>query len=318
MAHPLWFFGSGAIAVPTLQALAAADTVLGVVTQPDRPQGRGQRATPTPVRAAAEALAVPVLTPPTARDPALADQIRRTQPAFLVVMAYGGLLPAPLLQAAEHGALNVHPSLLPRHRGAAPIPWAILRGDTETGITIFLMDARLDHGPFLRQARVPIQMTDTAVTLADRLGRQAPAVLLQALRDVTAGRARPTPQQEPLATLAPRLTKADAWMDWAVSSEILARRIRAFTPWPGSATSWQQFALKILRAEIGDVGPRPPGVPPGTVVTADASGIEVQAGHGTLRVCELQLASGRPMSAADFLRGHPMRPGHRLGAREKS
>lgn len=315
MALRLWFFGSGAIAVPSLQAVAAVHPVLGVITQPDRPQGRGQRPAPTLVKAAARALQLPVGDPASARDPRLIEQIRATHPDLLVVMAYGGILPTALLAVPSRGALNVHPSLLPKYRGAAPIPWAILNGDADTGISLFLMDAQVDHGPIVRQEQIPIAPDETAATLTERVSRLAPAVLLAGLEALAEGRATATPQDETRATLAPRLTKADGWVDWALPAEAIARRVRALDPWPGTMTSWQGRAIKLLRAAVEDrMTPATPGRPPGIVLKAEPAGIVVQTGRGTLRLLDLQLAGGRPLNAAAFLRGHPIRPDDPLGS----
>lgn len=310
----IWFFGSGEIGVPTLQAVARAHTLLGVVTQPDRPQGRGQRTAPMPIKIAARPLDVPVLEPCSTRDPALPAAIQHSQPDLLIVMAYGGILPSALLQAAPHGAWNLHPSLLPKYRGAAPIPWALLNGETETGITIFQMDAQVDHGPILAHTRFPIGDTDTTRTLTEQVGRRAPELLLTTLAQLTQGPLPSILQDDRQATSAPRLTKADSGVDWPAPAVVIARRARALVPWPGCTTSWQGRAIKLLRlAAQADAAPATPGIPPGTVLRADAAGIVVQAGHGTVTIQELQLAGGRAVDAAAFLRGHRIRPDDRLG-----
>lgn len=319
MALPLWFFGSGAIAVPALQAVAGAHEVLGVVTQPDRPQGRGQRIVPTPVHQAAQALGLTVATPASPRDPGLADRLRASRPDLIVVMAYGGILPKTVLEIPRHGAVNVHPSLLPTYRGAAPIPWAILNGDHETGITLFVMDAQVDHGPILVQERTAVHPDDTTASLTERLSQLAPAVLLKGLAALEARQVSPTPQDDHRVTLAPRLTKADGWVDWALPAETIARRVRALNPWPGTMTSWQGHAVKLLQAAVEDrATTATPGRPPGTVLQAEPAGILVQTSQGTLRLLQLQLASGRPLEAAAFLRGHPIRPDEQLGSRENA
>lgn len=313
----LWFFGSGAIAVPTLRAVVSAHTVIGVISQPDRPQGRGRRSAPTPVNHTAQSLALLVVTPTSLSEPMVLDQFRRSQPDLFLVMAYGKILPQPLFTIPRLGAFNIHPSLLPRHRGAAPIPWTILQGDPETGITLFQMDGQVDHGPWLLQERFPVALDETAVSLSERLGLAAPTIVLNGLALLEQGKGRLTPQEDRLATQAPRLTKADGWIDWSVPAEVIARRVRALVPWPGSMTSWQGRALKILRTSVADSQtPSMPGRPAGTILQADSTGILVQAGRGAIRLHELQVAGGRPLEAAAFLRGHPMRRDEVLGSRE--
>jgi len=309
-----WFFGSGAIAVPTLQALTRAHTILGVVTQPDRSQGRGQRVAPTPIKAVAQHSQLLTLEPPSLRDPQIAERLRPSQLDVIVVMAYGGILPPELLKIPTHGAVNVHPSLLPKYRGAAPIPWAIMNDERETGISIFRMDAQVDHGPLLLQERIPLDVHETAVTLTDRISRLAPAVLLKVLAQVEQGRVELIPQDDRAATYARRLTKADGWVDWGLPAQAIARRARALAPWPGSMTSWRGRAIKLLRVVVyqDDVACSP-GTPTGTILRADPSGILVQSRVGTLLVHELQVAGGRALDAGAFLHGHSMRPGDRLG-----
>lgn len=314
----MWFFGSGEIGVPTLEALVRAHAVAGVVTQPDRPQGRGQRTAPTPVKAAAQRLGLPILEPLTARDPQLASALQSPRPDLFVVIAYGGILPASLLQIAAHGAWNLHPSLLPRYRGAAPIQWALYHGDAETGITIFQMDAKVDHGPILAQQRLAIQPEDTTQTLSDQVSRLAPDLFLDTIARLEAGTLTPTPQDDKQATQAPRLTKADGWVDWSLPAAQVVRRGHAVIPWPGCTTSWQGHSLKLLRLAVasGDM-PATPGVPPGTVLRVSAEGIVVQAGQGAVAIRELQLPGGRPLEADAFVRGHKLRPDDRFG-REKA
>ncbi|MBI4227223.1 MAG: methionyl-tRNA formyltransferase [Candidatus Omnitrophica bacterium] len=310
----LCVFGSGEIGAPTLETLARAHTVVAVVTQPDRPQGRGQRPAPTPIKTLAQRLALPVLEPVSARDPRLLADIRRLRPDLLIVMAYGGILPPALLQAAPYGAWNLHPSLLPKYRGAAPIPWTLYHGDAETGLTMFQMDAQVDHGPIVAQQRIAIEPDDTTRTLSERIGRLAPDLLLRALAQLEAGRLTTTPQDDRRATPAPRLTKADGWMDWSLPAAAIVRRGRAVLPWPGCTTSWQGHAIKVLRLTVASDGATAtPGIPPGTVRRADEAGIVVQAGQGTVIIHELQLAGGRALDAAAFLRGHRLRPDDHLG-----
>ena len=310
----LWFFGSGEIAVPTLQAVTRAHTLLGVVTQPDRPQGRGRQTTATPVKAAAQALHLLVLEPPSPRDPTLLETLRRSAPDLVVVLAYGEILPEALLAIPTLGALNVHPSWLPKYRGATPIPSAIMAGDHETGITLFRMDIQVDHGPILLQERVTIAPEETTATLTDRVSRLAPDLLLRGLAQLERGQPSWTPQEDREATTARRLSKADGWVDWSLPAEQIARRVRALTPWPGSMTSWQGRAIKLTRVAVADREARSsPGTPPGTLLRTGPDALLIQTGHGILGLHELQLAGGRPLTIAEFLRGHPMRAGELLG-----
>ena len=310
----VWFFGSGQISVPAFEALVKAHGLLGVVTQPDRRQGRGMQAAPTPIKLAALSHQLPILTPNKINDAALLDQIKASHPELIVVMAYGRILPQALLDIPSRGVLCVHPSLLPRYRGAAPIPWAILKGDHETGITIFEVDQEIDHGSVVLQHRLLLMGNETTPALTEKLGELSASVLLKGIDRYCGSGEMPVPQDESKVVLAPPFSKADGWVNWSESAEKIDRHVRAMNPWPGSATSWTGRSVKLIR-----VAPEPgeaatPGRPPGAILKSDENGILIQAGQGTLRILELQLAGGKTMPAGAFLRGHPLKAGDCLGS----
>ncbi len=305
------FMGTPEFAVPILQGLLAEHEVLAVVTQPDRPAGRGRALRPPPVKEVALAHGLPVFQPTSLRhDPSLLKHLQGLAPQAIVVAAFGMLLPPEFLALPPKGCLNVHASLLPRHRGAAPIPAAILAGDRETGVTIMLMDEGLDTGPILSQARCPIRDDDTAGTLSEGLARLGRDLLLETLPRWVAGEIAPRPQDEEEATYAPPLRAADAELRWEKPAERLAREVRAFHPWPGSYTFWRGQRLKVLRARPaeGDVH----GVPGQVVLLGGWPG--VVTGKGVLVLEEVQPAGKQPMAADAFLRGQRDLVGSVLGA----
>lgn len=303
----LVFFGTGAFAVPTLEAVVeAGHEVLRVFTQPDRAQGRGRALAPSPIKATAMRLQLPLAQP----ERLTAGLTAGLAPEAGVALDYGKIIPPELLAWPTHGLLGVHPSILPAYRGAAPVPWAILRGETVTGITIFRLVARMDAGDILLQERLPVQPEDDAASLLARAAEAGAELLVHGLELIRTGRATWTPQGETRATLAPKLTKAQGTIDWREPAERISRLIRATIPWPAATTAWQGKPLKIwaARAEAA----KNPGAP-GTVVSASGDGILVATGHGALRVLELQPAGGKRMSAREFLAGRKMQVGDRLG-----
>lgn len=305
------FMGTAELACASLQALRreAEVQLIAVVSQPDKPRGRDLKVQPTPVKAVALAAAVPVLQPARARDVAFIEQLRLLQADLIVVAAYGQILPPAILELPRFGCLNVHTSLLPRHRGAAPIQWAILGGDPETGVTIMKMDAGLDTGDILTQITTPIAAADNAQTLHDRLARLGGELLVRTIPEYVAGRITPRPQPAEGVTYARRLTKEDGRLDWTQPAHGLWNRVRAFTPWPGAFT-FQQIEgkprlLKIWLAQAEETGSGNPG----EVLRADKNGIVVACGEHSLRILELQREGGRRLNAAEFLAGHPLPAG---------
>lgn len=292
------FMGSPDFAVPTLQALAAAYPVVGVVTQPDKPAGRGRKPTPPPVKRIAEGLGIPVMQPRRLRTPEAYTQLQAWQPDLIVVAAYGQILRPNVLALPRYGCINVHASLLPRWRGASPIQHAILHGDAETGITIMLMDEGMDTGPILTQEAVAIAADETAGTLSVKLAALGARLLLETLPGYLEGRIRPKPQPEEGVTYAPLLKKADGELDFSQPAEALARRVRAFNPWPGAFTFWKGQPLKIHRAHAAPMAS--PGAGVRTVVDDRPA---VGTSEGVLVLDEVQPAGKKPMPGEVFLRG---------------
>jgi methionyl-tRNA formyltransferase len=297
------YAGTPQFAVPALQALAqdAAVEVVAVYTQPDRPAGRGQKLAPSPVKETALALGIAVLQPQTLRDTEAQRVLAAFKPDLMIVAAYGLILPVPVLAMPRLGAINIHASLLPRWRGAAPIARAIEAGDTHTGITIMQMAQGLDTGDMLYKVAEPIYPQDTAATLHDRLADLGAKALMTALPGIIAATLVPEVQDDALACYAAKLAKPEGLLDWREPSDVLARRVRAFDPWPVAFTLFRGEALRIWSA---CVELKSPSAPPGTVVAVDAAGFVVATGAGGLRVLACQQAGGKRISAADFARHH--------------
>ena len=294
------FMGTPEFAVPSLRALVETQTVAGVVTQPDRPAGRGQQAVASPVKRFALEASLPVIQPHTlrGREPEAMNQLKVWAPDVIVVCAFGQILKPAVLDLPPHGCLNVHASLLPRHRGAAPIPAAILAGDHEAGVTLMRIDAGLDTGPLLAQRAEPIRPDDTTLSLSERLARLGAALLAEVLPDYLAGKLTAEPQDNALVTYAPQLKKADGHLDFSQPAVELERRVRAFNPWPGAFALWQDQPLRILRASVtASVGGEP------GLVTKTDRGPAIACGSGGLLLLEVQPAGKKPMPAADFARG---------------
>lgn len=292
------FMGSPEFARPILQVLLAGARVVGVVTQPDRPAGRGRALRTPPVRQLAEAHGLPVIQPARLRTPEALDRLRAWQPEAIIVAAYGQILPPAALEIPPLGCLNVHASLLPRWRGAAPVAAALLHGDPTTGVTLMQMDAGLDTGPILAQRAAPILPDDTAGRLAARLAGLGADLLSDCLPAIAARTLRATPQDDRLATLAPPLRKQDGALDWRLPAAQLERRVRAFDPWPGAYAQWQGAPLRVLEARCGP----PPGGRPGTVFEHDGFPA-VACAEGSLLLTRVRPAGRRPMTGQDFARG---------------
>jgi methionyl-tRNA formyltransferase len=296
------FIGTGEIGVPTLQALLKSEhEVVGVATQPDKPVGRSQSIEPPPIKNALSGTNIPVLQPARIKDRQAIEEIRALRPDVIVVMAYGQILPRDVLEIPEIGCLNLHASLLPRWRGAAPIQAAIAAGDREIGITVMYMDEGLDTGDILLQRTVDILPADTGGALHDRLAGVAPETLLESLDLLAKGKAPRTPQDNAVATYAPKLKREDGKIDWSDPAEAIERKIRAFDPWPGAFMTISTNGahnLKIFSATV--VGLR--GTP-GEILKCE-NDLVVAAGKGALSLREVQLEGKRRMSAGEFLRGH--------------
>jgi len=299
------FIGTGEIGRPTLRTLLETPQhqVMGVITQPDKPIGRGQQVQAPPIKAESAASSVPILQPVRIRNDEVIAEIRALAPDVIVVMAYGQILPKSVLEIPRIACLNLHASLLPRYRGAAPIQAAIAAGDSETGITVIYMNEGLDTGDMLLQVKVAILPNETGGSLHDRLAQVAPDVLLSALDLLASQRAPRIPQLTADATYSPKLVREDGKIDWSESAEVIERKIRAFDPWPGvyselADTTGKRRKLKIFRATVSDqiIGE------PGTIRPNDLE-VLVATGRGTLRLEEVQLEGKRRMSATDFWRG---------------
>ncbi len=305
------FYGTPEFALPALEALLRHHEVVAVVTQPDRPAGRGQKLTPSPVKVRAERAGLPILQPERIRDSEWPERLRAFNPEVAVVVAFGQILPKEVLEVPKRGSINLHASLLPRYRGAAPIARALIRGDTETGLTTFLMDEGMDTGPILLQEHVPIGPEETAGELADRLSRLGADLLLRTLAELD--RLSPIPQRHEAATLAPRLKKEDGVLDWSEPARSLVNRIRGCNPWPGGVSASPAGRLFIWRASALL---EPSTVPPGTLVRSKGGTLAIATRDGLLLPREVQPESRRAMRWEEFLRGARLAAGHALKGRQ--
>ena len=305
------FFGTPEFAVPALQKLIdRGEDIMAVVTQPDRAVGRGQQVKLTPVKQLALTYALAVLQPERVRQPEFLEAFRQLKCDLAVVVAFGQIFPQALLDIPPYGFINVHSSLLPAYRGAAPINWAIINGETETGATIMQLDAGMDTGAILLQERLPIQPDDTAQTLHDRLARLGAQLLGKALDELRQGLWQPRAQDGSQATYAALMKKDDGLIDWTRDSRSLVNQVRGMTPWPGCFSFIDGKILKIHRAAALE---KKHGHQPGMVMAADAEGIEVAAGSGSVLLREVQLEGKKRMEARDFLKGFRLKAGSRLG-----
>lgn len=310
MNTPPWrivFFGTPSFAVPTLEGLLRGpDKVVGVVTQPDRQKGRGRKVLFSPVKELALQNGLPPLQPEKANEEAFQKALADLEPDLIVVVAYGQILPKSVLKIPKSGAVNVHASLLPEYRGAAPIAWAILNGEEVTGVTTMVMDEGMDTGDVLLQAEVPVSAEDTCRTLHDRLSSVGGKLLIETLERMKEEDIQPVPQDHSKATYAPPLKKEDGHIDWKREAEEIDRQVRAFNPWPGAFTRWDERLLRIYK---GGMREKEPTGRPGAVVWVGSDFIEVETGRNVYRVKEVQLEARRRMGVREFLSGHPMSVG---------
>ncbi len=306
------FMGTPEFAVPSLEALLTSeDHVVGVITQPDRPKGRGHQLAPPPVKLVAQQAGIPILQPVKIKTPEFLAALAAWKPDLIAVTAFGRILHAPILNLPPMGCVNVHGSLLPKYRGAAPVQWAVINGEPETGITTMLMDEGMDTGPMLLQERMPILPDDTAGTVALRLAALGGRLLVETIKQLKAGSITPRAQDHSQATLAPLLKKEDGVIDWVGDARSIANRIRGLSPWPGAYTFYGQERWNVWKAEPVQ---EPATALPGTVIAVTKQSLRVATGNGVLDLLEIQTANSKRMSIGQFLAGHRVSPGGMLGA----
>jgi len=304
------FMGTPQFACPTLQMLLdRKENVVAVVTQPDRPKGRGQQLQPPPVKELAASCGIPVFQPQKVRLPEAVEEIRSFAPDLIIVVAFGQILPKALLDIPRFGCINVHASLLPRYRGAAPLNWCLINGETETGVTTMLMDVGLDTGDMLVKRAIPILPDEDAGSLHDRLAILGAAAMAETLDLLAAGRLFPQKQDDSLSCYAPMLKKELGAIDWQKSPAEIRNLVRGITPWPGAYTRLDGRLLKLFTAHTASGE----GIP-GTVLRADGSGLEIACRGGSIVFTDLQLEGKKRISAADFLAGYRVAPGTVLDA----
>jgi len=305
------FMGTPEFAAPSLEALLQSeDQVVGVVTQPDRPKGRGQSLTPPPVKLIAQRAGVPILQPAKIRTPEFLAALTAWHPDLIAVTAFGRILHAPILHLPPLGCVNVHGSLLPKYRGAAPVQWAVINGETETGITTMLMDEGMDTGFMLLQETLAISPDDTAGSLAEKLSQVGGRLLIETIGQLKAGTLIPRKQDDAQATMAPLLKKEDGLIDWTMSAAALANRVRGLSPWPGAYTF-----LDSDRWTIWKTVPHPAetGQKPGTIISVTKESLRVATGQGVLEVLEIQTANSKRLAVGQFLSGHQVTIGAQFG-----
>ena len=299
------FMGTPEFAVPSLNALlGAGHTVCGVFTQPDKPKNRGMKLLPSPVKVCALSHEIPVFQPAKMRDGEALGYLRELDPELIVVAAYGKILPSEILDYPVKGCINVHSSLLPKYRGAAPINWAILNGEAVTGVTIMHMAPALDAGDIISQASTPIGADETAPMLTARLAELGAELLVSAVEAIGAGTAARTPQDEADSTYAPMLSRELSPMDWSKPARTLHDQVRGLLPWPAAVAEFGGIRCKVFST---DIPLQTTDAAPGTILEAGKRGIDIACGGGTvLHIDELQADGGKRMKAADYLRGHPL------------
>lgn len=311
------FMGTPEFAVPSLEALLRSEeTIVGVVTQPDRPKGRGQALAISPVKQVGQRAGLPILQPVKMKDHGFLETLRSWQADLIAVAAFGRILPGAILTMPPRGCINVHASLLPKYRGAGPIQWAIMNGESETGITTMQMDEGMDTGDILLQERVLIEPADTAGSLSTKLAEVGAGLLLETISRLKESTLTPRSQDHSQATVAPLLKKEDGAINWHSSAAELANKVRGLSPWPGAYTYLKDSRWIIWQASAISEGTGQPPFPavPGSIVEARKDGILVATGDGILIITELQPANARRMTAAQYLAGHSLPPGLALGS----
>lgn len=302
------FMGTPDFSVPTLEALVASEhEVVGVVTQPDKPKGRGKEIHMSPVKECALQHNIPVYQPVRARDEAFVDEMRALNPDVMVVIAFGQILPKSLLELPKYGCVNIHASLLPKYRGAAPIQWAVINGDEETGITTMMMDVEMDTGDMLEKTIVKLDPEETGGSLFDRLSLLGGDLILSTLSKLEKGEITPVPQDHEKATYVKKISKSMGDIDWTMDAVSIERLVRGLNPWPSAFTRWNGKMLKIWEAKVlpdPDVK-----LPCGSVISASDEGLKIQTGAGVLCVTSLQLEGKKRMDTAAFLRGYQVAAG---------
>lgn len=302
------FMGTPDFSVPTLEALVASEhEVVGVVTQPDKPKGRGKEIHMSPVKECALQHNIPVYQPVRARDEAFVDEMRALNPDVMVVIAFGQILPKSLLELPKYGCVNIHASLLPKYRGAAPIQWAVINGDEETGITTMMMDVEMDTGDMLEKTVVKLDSEETGGSLFDRLSLLGGDLILSTLSKLEKGEITPVPQDHEKATYVKKISKSMGDIDWTMDAVSIERLVRGLNPWPSAFTRWNGKMLKIWEAKVlpdPDVK-----LPCGSVISASDEGLKIQTGAGVLCVTSLQLEGKKRMDTAAFLRGYQVAAG---------
>lgn len=302
--------GTPTTAAVTLERLIKGpDLVVGVVTQPDRPAGRGQKSTPAPVRAAAEKHAIPIVAPEKIRDPGLLNTLQTWNPQIIIVVAFGRILPSSILELAPEGCLNVHYSLLPKYRGAAPAAWTIINGEQTSGVTTMKLVEKMDAGPIYLQREIALAPDETTASLQDKLTPVGAELLLETLQRLREGSLTAQTQNESGVTFAPIIKKEDGLIDWSQPAEIIERRVRGFNPWPSAYTQLRGMLLKVHRAKV--VAPTEPGAP-GEIVRADVNGFWVATGSGILSLEEVQLENKKRLPGVEFVKGARIEKGDRL------
>jgi methionyl-tRNA formyltransferase len=309
------FMGTPDFAVPSLKALLDnGENVVCVITQPDRPKGRGRKLAPPPVKELAVQNGLPVMQPATIKEEGFLDKIKEFKPDLIVLTAYGRILPGSLIHLPPHGTINVHASLLPKYRGAAPIQWALINGETETGVTIMQMDEGLDTGDILLVEKLLISPDDTAGSLFGKLAELGGKALKKALDLLKADKLTPVRQDDNLATHAPLLKKEDGLVDWSKSAQQISCLVRGLDPWPTTYTFMNGKRLRLFAPRLVDLkGNQYADYGIGTVCRADQNGLVVSTGSGYLLIREVQPEGSKRMTVDAYLRGHPIKPGMRLG-----